>query len=229
VSAESSCREVGELLPEIAVGIASGEDRARVLEHLSRCGNCRRELEQMTEVADELLLLAPEREPPLGFETRVLARLEGTQNRGRRGLAVAAAAVVAAAAIAGGVVYRATADDRVLAAEYREVLRELDGRYFQTTTLHGSPGEDDGRVFGYQGRPSWVFVLIPPHDDARSYDITLETRDGGHLELGEVEVGTGGGSWGRTIPVDLGDVAGLWLEDAAGHALEARFPEWKGK
>jgi hypothetical protein len=228
MSTESGCAEVRELIPELAIGIASGEDRARALQHLARCPECRRELEQMSEVADELLLLAPDREPPIGFETRVLSGLSFTKRRRWRGVALAAAAALVLAAVAGGVVYRSSSDDRVLAAEYREVLRRFDGRYFQTATLHGSPGEGEGQVFGYQGTPSWIFVLIPPQDETRTYGITLETRGGGHLDLGRVEVGPEGGSWGKAIPVDLGEAAGLWLEDSDGHALEARFPKWEG-
>jgi hypothetical protein len=228
MTAESSCSDVRELIPELAIGIASGEDRARALQHLARCPECRRELEQMSEVADELLLLAPEREPPLGFETRVLGELAGTKRKRRRGVVLGVAATLAAAALAGGVVYRSGSNDRLLAAEYREVLKKFDGRYFQTATLHGSPGEGSGQVFGYQGTPSWIFVLIPPQDETRTYTITLETRGGGHLDLGRVAVGSEGGSWGKAIPVDLGEAAGLWLEDAAGHALEARFPRWEG-
>lgn len=228
MTAEWGCAEVRELIPELAIGIASGEDRARALQHLSRCADCRRELEQMSEVADELLLLAPDREPPIGFETRVVGALARPKPKRWRGVALAVAAALAFAAVAGGIVWRSTSNDRLLAAEYREVLRKFDGRYFQTATLHGSPGEGEGQVFGYQGTPSWIFMLIPPQEEVRRYAITLETRGGGHLDLGAVEVGSDGGSWGKAIPVDLGEAAGLWLEDADGHALEARFPRWEG-
>lgn len=228
MTGESGCAEVRDLIPELAIGIASGEDRARALQHLARCPDCRHELEQMSEVADELLLLAPDREPPLGFETRVVGELTGKRRNRWRPLVLGAAAALVLAAAAGGAVYQSGSDDRVLASEYREVLRRFDGRYFQTATLHGSPGEGQGQVFGYQGTPSWIFMLIPPQDETRTYRITLETRGGGHLDLGKVEVGSEGGSWGKAIPVDLGEAAGLWLEDADGHALEARFPAWEG-
>lgn len=228
MTAEWSCSEVKELIPELAVGVASGDERARALQHLAHCQDCRRELEEMAEVADELLLLAPDREPPIGFETRVLDQLAGTKRRRWRAVALSAAAALVLAALSAGLVYRSMSDERLLAAEYREVLTKFDGRYFQTATLHGSPGDADGQVFGYQGTPSWVFVLIPPQDETRSYDITLETRGGGHVELGKVEVSSEGGSWGKAIPVDLGEAAGLWLEDDDGHALEARFPRWEG-
>src|SRR4029453_12051539 len=72
MSADNRCRKIRELAAEVALGIADGEDRARVLKHAAECADCRRELERLSTVADELLVLAPEEEPPPGFELRVL-------------------------------------------------------------------------------------------------------------------------------------------------------------
>ncbi|SEF12216.1 anti-sigma factor family protein [Jiangella alba] len=69
------CGEVADALAEVATGAASGPDRARVLAHLADCPDCRRELEELTRVADEVLLVAPEHDPPAGFEGAVLARI----------------------------------------------------------------------------------------------------------------------------------------------------------
>src|SRR5919197_6059366 len=69
------CRDIRELLPELALGIADGEARAEALQHLAGCPDCRRELEELSATADDLMALAPEREPPPGFEARVLDRL----------------------------------------------------------------------------------------------------------------------------------------------------------
>ena len=67
-----SCERMRDLAPEIALGIADGEERAEALRHLSTCGECRRVVEQLSQVADELLVLAPVQEPPAGFESRVV-------------------------------------------------------------------------------------------------------------------------------------------------------------
>src|SRR5512132_697606 len=105
------CAEARELFPELAAGVAAGDERARTLAHLSRCPECRRELAATAEVVDELLLLAPEHEPPAGFESSVLARL------------VPAASIVVAAALAAGATWWRTADDR----EYRHTLAVAHG------------------------------------------------------------------------------------------------------
>jgi predicted anti-sigma-YlaC factor YlaD len=57
------CEEIRDLAPEIALGIADGEERADALRHLSTCAECRRVVEQLSGVADELLTLAPVQEP----------------------------------------------------------------------------------------------------------------------------------------------------------------------
>ncbi|MEN3283836.1 MAG: hypothetical protein V7607_4976, partial [Solirubrobacteraceae bacterium] len=71
-----SCDRTRELAAELALGILDGEHRAQALRHLAECPECRHAVEELTAVADELVMLAPEREPPAGFESRVLARLQ---------------------------------------------------------------------------------------------------------------------------------------------------------
>jgi hypothetical protein len=62
------CEELHELAPEVALGIVEGETRADALRHLATCAACRRLVEQLSGVSDELLLLAPAQEPPVRFE-----------------------------------------------------------------------------------------------------------------------------------------------------------------
>src|SRR5512132_2791788 len=118
------CDRTRELAAELALGILDGEQRAQALRHLAECPECRRAVEELTAVADELLMLAPEREPPAGFESRVLARLQPPPAatrpvRRRRRLLAPLAAAAAAAAIATAVVLQTTSDDRRLADHYR--------------------------------------------------------------------------------------------------------------
>src|SRR4051795_4351459 len=117
-----SCERTKEVAAELALGIADGADRAHALRHAADCPDCRRELAGLSELADELLLLAPEREPPPGFESRVLARVQPApasrprRPRGARALLPLAPAAVTAV-IATIVVLAATRDDRRLAGE----------------------------------------------------------------------------------------------------------------
>ena len=79
-------KHTSDLAAELALGIADGEERAEALRHLSTCAECRHVVEELSQVADELLILAPIEEPPAGFESRVVERL-GLRRPPRRGLA----------------------------------------------------------------------------------------------------------------------------------------------
>src|SRR4051794_37860831 len=59
-----TCEQTRNLAGELALGIADGAERAAALEHLAGCAECRRAVAELSDVTDELLLLAPEREPP---------------------------------------------------------------------------------------------------------------------------------------------------------------------
>jgi hypothetical protein len=93
-----SCAEVRELAPELALGILSGAERAEVLLHVNGCARCQAYVAELTEAADVIPQLAPEAEPPAGFEAGVLHRL-GQQERRTRRRWIAVVAAAAAAAI----------------------------------------------------------------------------------------------------------------------------------
>jgi hypothetical protein len=229
MTAEMGCEQVRELAPELALGIAAGQDRDAALRHLGGCAACRRLVSELSSVGDELLLLAPEREPPPGFQSRVLdaiaeprrarrfpmfapARRGGPARRGlalgRRWAAVAAAAVLVAA-LGGGSVFLATAGDRRLADNYRAVLSEGQGSAFAAAPLRGPHGRV-GTVFGYQGQPSWMVATTQPSTPSSGQlQVQALTRDGRYLALGTAVLGGGNRAWGGQIPVDLSQVQAL--------------------
>ena len=211
MTAELGCEQVRDLAPELALGIAEGEERDVALRHLSGCSGCRQLVSELSSVGDELLQLAPAHDPPAGFESRVLAevtkppRRRSIQPLARRWqwLATAAAAVVLAAALGGGSVLLATASDRRLAASYQAVLSQGQGAYFLAAPLQGTGGRV-GTVFGYQGQPSWVMVTLqPPIQEEGRFEVQAVTRDGRYLSIGDAVLGGANGSWGGQLPVDL--------------------------
>ena len=210
MSADDRCGEARELLSELALGIADGEDRARVLEHVEDCADCRRELERQSALADELLVLAPEQEPPPGFEVSVLRSIQPPAPRRSilRPLA-AAGAVAAAVAIAVGAMLIGTRDDRRLADQYRAALEEANGRYFSAAQLTDAAGRRGGVLFTYRGTPSWILVTVSPGFGASVDRAELVDRGGRRIPLASFRLVDG--AWGGTIPVDLQDVAAVHL------------------
>jgi hypothetical protein len=223
------CEETHDLAAEIALGIADGEERAEALRHLSTCGECRRVVEQLSGVADELLVLAPVQEPPAGFESRVVEAM-GLRKPPRRrlpgwlsprwlaprvGPALATAAVTAAALIA---VYN---DDRQTAERYRGVLEQANGQYFLAEPLADASGARGGVAFGYEGSPSWLLLTVDPAHRGDVETGELVTRGGRTIPLRSFALDRRG-SWGGAIPVKLSQVASIrLLGERPGEVLQA--------
>jgi hypothetical protein len=226
------CEQVRELAPEVAIGIADGQERDAALRHAATCPDCRRLISELSGVVDDLLLLAPSHEPPPGFASRTAARISPPAVRrrwvtrpvarhvpaGRRWLPrlAVAASVVAALAVGAGAVYQGTSSDRQLAGSYRAVLAQGHGSFFAAAPLHGPTGTV-GTVFGYQGRPSWLFATVHlPSSGTQRFDIQLITRDGRRLPVGSAILGGTHDTWGTRIPMDLTNVAQLRFVAADG-------------
>lgn len=219
------CTAVRELIPEFAAGALAGDERAGVLLHVSACAACRGELDAVTAVVDELLALAPEQEPPPGFEAAVLSAITvpPAERRGRRRVAllVATLALVAGSLAGGAGVWQATSADRQLAAGYRDTLEAAQGRYLTAAPLlYG--GNRVGQVFGYEGSPSWVFVTATGAPSG-SYACTIVTRTGMEIDLGWLEVNDGQGSWGAAIGGSLEEISSMRLRGPGSSELVATF------
>ena len=215
MTSNPACADIRLLLPELALGTLTGQDRGRALEHLSGCLDCRHQLQSLSEVVDDMLMLAPSAEPPVGFESRVIERIGVTQRtrlRGSRWVIVAAVALVAAL-IGGAAVYVVGTADRELAGSYRRTLAVANGEYFAARSLENGEGSTAGHVFGYQGSPSWVFCVVRAGMAKGTYDIEITAVGGDTWSAGEMQVEEGKGTWAQPLGVNLHDVLRLRLID----------------
>jgi hypothetical protein len=213
---------VQEAAAELALGLLSGPERADALVHMESCAACRTTVEELSDVADAMLLLAPEAEPPVGFETGVLARLDGRETRRpprRRALGVAAAIAFVLGAVGGALVARDRAGNR-LDHEYVAALEELDGRALAAARLRDGAGRQVGQLFLYEGKTSWLFVTV---DDGRARadaELAVELRfeDGRRVLVPGLRLTSGKGSLGTTVVLRLRDLDGVRVLDEAGRA-----------
>ncbi len=221
---DARCEETRELAVELALGTVEGEERGRALEHLAKCPECRAEVEKYSEVADELLLLSPRREPPVGFESRVLDEvLPAPQPKRRRRLRLVLAPAAAALAAA-AIVLAIVAPDLRLASHYRHTLDEAHGKEFESYALRAGDTHV-GTVFSYEGSPSWVHIDVDQSHRAGVTGAELVTDDGSQIPLRWFHLDTWGGS-GGSIPVDPNHVSVLRLSGApGGQPLVARFSD----
>jgi len=138
---EMTCAELAEVAAELALGVLTGRERAEAVAHLDRCEGCREDVRQLMATGEGLLALLPEREPPVGFEMRVLDRL-GFGSAG--GLAGSGSGVAGAAGSAGGVAGAGGTAGGVGARTRRHVPRRT-----------GERGPGDRRPAPRRGRGRW--------------------------------------------------------------------------
>ena len=222
---EPRCDDVRALAPELALGLLSGSERAEALAHIDGCSGCRAVLEDLARVADSLLLLAPEMEPPPGFESHVLERLvpRGTRRR-RWPLVVGAAAVLTAALGVGALVGAAARQPDRLEREYIAALRELNGRALIAGRLETPEGRRAGQIVLYRGDISWVFAAIDDPGVTGDFQVRLQPRNGATVTIPGLDVHDGRGSVGERIDGEFGRFRSIEVTDADGNAAYvARF------
>ena len=213
----AACAAVDEDLAELALGSLSGKRRVIALAHLEQCPRCTAVVEELSSAADQLLHLAPEAEPPIGFEAHVFQRLGLLQRppaaraaRHRwaslRGLVAAAAVVVVLAFGVGAIVGRGTRGG------------STDNAPIQLTSLM-SHGHDMGRVYVYAGNPTWLFMVIygPNWHGTLRCEVTLD--DGPPMVLGQFWLSGGKGAWADTVDQPAGRLREARVLSASGEVL----------
>jgi hypothetical protein len=225
-----NCNEMRDIAPEVALGALSGSERAAALNHLETCSACRELVDELAGVADGLLTVGPEMEPPIGFESGVMARIGGAApaapaavssptgatggRRTRRPLLVGvAAAALVVAGFAGGLVTNEvrTGDGKPKPAPVRVAL------------AYGSWGHPVCQVFAHPGDPSLLVVNVDSPGEIGTYSVDLLTTKG-TVPLGTIQVTDGKGSLGAVADVDLATAKSVRLIEGDGHVLyEAVF------
>ncbi|MEU1011119.1 hypothetical protein [Streptomyces sp. NPDC005890] len=239
MSGDVDCEKLREIGPELALGVLPGRERAEAVAHLDRCANCREHVRQLTQVGDRLVGLLPDREPPLGFETRVArslarqasaserqrpARAYGRSrpgpHRGARRARARAAAVGATLAVAVGFAGWAigTVVEQVVASP---PAVESEPVMVGDMTPAGHGGQPVGEVYAHPGPPGWVFVSVALTGTRYTGPVTclLDRPDGTSLRVGDFALRDGHGDWGVAVPGDLTRYSGARLTSPDGTVL----------
>ena len=214
-----SCAEVRELAPELALGILSGAERAEVLLHVNGCARCQAYVAELTEAADVIPQLAPEAEPPAGFESRVLRRLDEGERRTRRRWIAAAAAVAAAAIIVSVTVVRViesndSTTDTALAPTTTQVAEQVGSKPVAVAMEGGVVPVAAGWAFvnDHHGVAVSVDYGIP----SGMYGVQVTPTRGASTQIGTMQVVDGRGSWTGRSAEALRAGSRVALIDASG-------------
>ena len=167
------CDDYQEGLAELALGVLTGRERAATLAHVDSCDHCAEELEQLSRTADAVVYVAPEEEPPMGFEVRLFNRMGLAESaseppaprrrgpflwgapRGRWALAAAAAVVALVAGLSIG---------WVTGSSGNHPTQGVAGRHPSAAAVATADlverGRSVGRVVTYGGPTPWMVVTL---------------------------------------------------------------------
>jgi hypothetical protein len=191
-SAAPGCAPTADLLPELALGILGGSERAEVLAHLDTCASCRAKAEEFAQTADVLPTLLADAEPPAGFEARTLERLRIDRARvprwsmSRRVFAVAA--IVAAAMIV------TLATVRILDAGSSSPSASTPTNV-TSAQMVGASGHAAGDVFMTAGKESYVFMDVDYGARSGTYNVEAIDAADQVTKLGSMSITDGRGAW----------------------------------
>ncbi len=212
----SRCPAVQEQLPELALGVLDGAERATVLDHLEHCGRCRVVAEGHAATADALALLAPEAEPPPGFALRTQARLRSA--RGDRSRWPRRQRVYALAAAAAFLVIATLATVRIVDASRSTTATATAGRVHDAAMI-GAGGVTVGRVYATESRgDDFLFVTVEYGMPNGSYSVDV-AGERGLLRVGTMTVTGGRGEWAGPSGGTAGPPAEVRLVDASGATI----------
>ncbi len=216
---EDRCEAVSGDLAELALGTLTGRERSEALVHVESCRRCSAELASLSSVMDTLLELAPAVEPPLGFEQRLMQRLDAAPaparpHRSRR-VALLAAAALALAALGFGAGSLVSSGGGGPAGG--------GGGKVASAPLR-SNGVTVGELFVSGGSPAWMYMTV---DAGWASSVTCQvTLAGGRVEtVGRFTLAQGYGAWAAPLAYPAGKVTGARLVSASGAVVAAaRLP-----
>lgn len=177
------CAETQEHAPEFALGILHGAPRAELISHLERCQACATTVADFAEIVDGLMLVAPEAEPPVGFEDHALRAMLDQRRPRRRKRALAALAILVIITIALSVA----------------AVRVVDGFLAPSDPPRAADliakGAVVGKVALVAGTNPWVMVSVESGLPDGRYRAELVDIKGDNPLVGEFDVLSGRGAW----------------------------------
>ena len=197
-------------LVALALGELTGRERADAVAHLPECHTCRDKVAEIIDTSERLLVVAPDGEPPAGFDAAVLERLRSADVTVRRRPGVPLLAFVAGIVVA---VVVATA----------VVLVASRSAELASATMVSPAGYEVGTAWTYGGDPAWVLVAVPEwtiwegaEDPPDEYRLVVELDGGSVATLGIVTFNEADGSWGTTTAIDTSRIRRAAIVDEAG-------------
>ncbi len=210
-----------EELPDLATGLLGGRERAALLDHVHGCERCADELDQLMTAADILVHLAAEVDPPVGFESRVMARIPvrdpgpGRRDRWRRrSVVVGSAAALAAVAFGAGWAThsggRPPVGNAIVApGAYNDLV--------EAPLVSG--GRSVGTVTMYPDEGGWLLMAVESSTWSGPVQCRVVSEAGVTRTVGSFDLVSGRGAWMAPLPPAVDRVRTAELVGAGGRVL----------
>jgi hypothetical protein len=207
-----SCAQLRDVAAELALGVLGGAERAEAIMHVNGCARCQALVNELAEAADALPLLAPEIEPPFGFEQRVLSSGRARRRRSVRRMIAAVAVAAAAAAILSITVVRVVesgSDATSVSASGTSVpAKPIAVKMVSASELPAG--------WAYVTNRHSVAIALDYGLKSGRYRIAVQPRSGSTVTIGTMAIENDRGSWTGTSRVPLGEGSTILLVDADG-------------
>jgi hypothetical protein len=218
-----SCAELEQVSGELGLGVLGGMERAAALAHLESCPRCRAMVEDAVSVGEHLLELSPDAEPPVGFESRVVARHRATtapRPRTERRRWIGLGAGLGAAATAAGLFLGfGLSGSQGLGTHQTGTIAAPRASDTRTAVLM-SGHHEIGHVVLVAGKPSWVFMTVAMDGPAQAVTCQLVTTAGRHVDLGSFWLSDGySASWSSVVHLEPSSIEGVQLVTTGGQVV----------
>lgn len=215
-------RHLGDDGTELGLGVLTGRERARAVEHLQQCGRCRDRVHRMAFTSDELLRLVPGQQPPAGFSAQVTARLRQARkppgrSRRSKALATAAAVLVGSAGLAGWGLR--TGAEPSSPAGPTGPTGSAGAAALSMAALFTPAHRAIGKVYLHSGSHSWMFTTVDLAGGDTTVICQLTDRAGRVITVGSIRVTGGDGYWGSPEPDQPSAVTSARLITTGGTVL----------
>jgi hypothetical protein len=217
---ERGCDDYENELAELALGVLTGRERARVLAHVESCPRCAEELESLSRTADSIVQAAPQMEPPLGFEVRLFERMGVTdvtprRRRFRPSRWVPSVVGVAAAALALGLGLGLTSS-----SSPPTVAAPPHVAHPAMTAALTEHGETVGHVTLVGGTKPWISMMMADSSARGTVSCIVVTKDGVSHHVGTFEADKGGyGAWIAPLHVNPAQVRTAEVVSSSGTVI----------
>lgn len=229
------CARYSGELAELALGIATGRERAEALGHVALCPKCQADMEQLSAAADSMLEVIPGVEPPLGFEVRLAERLgDGRAHQPvvkwwklRRPSLVFAgllAVIALGAGLGAGWLVRGgppAVGGSAFGTEQggRVTTRALvsAGHAIGYVTVYSNPGP------GSSGVTSWLYMSLDAGSWSGSATCEVRLANGSKVQLGTFWLENGYGAWGVALASGTGKISSAYVVSGKAVLASASF------